>query len=243
MKKIYLLLIIGMFLISFSSAYIPHQVDKNLTFAITSNNATACVLTTINSPNNTFYINQTATKNSQTFNFTIDKGNFSFQGIYEMNIECTDGTTVVSGKEIREVNYFGKNISEAQSTIYIGLFAILILIMFITFWGIGKLPKDNARDDRGRIVEINHLKHLRLVLWIFLYFFFTAIIFLASNLAFAFLQEELFAQLLFKLFQILLGLSPLFIIILLISFFVRLYHDRQFQRLLNRGMFPEGRLW
>lgn len=240
MKRIMLLIIVGMFLISFASAYLPHKLETDLKFSITSNNATSCNLTTINTPTEVLIINQQATQNSHTFNFTILKGNYSEQGTYEMNIECFDGVSIMSGKEVREVNYFGKALSSAQSIIYLSLLGILILILFLTFFGIGKLPKDNAQDENGRIMEINHLKYLRLVLWIFSYFFFTAIIFLASNLAFAFLQEQLFAQLLFKIFQVLMGLSPLLIILIVVSFFVKFYHDKQFQKLLNRGFFPEG---
>jgi hypothetical protein len=66
--------------------------------------------------------------------------------------------------------------------------------------------------------------------------------FLSSNIAYAFLSETMFGKLLFSIFSILLAVSPIVIILLVISFFVRFFHDKEFQRMLNRGMFPGGNL-
>jgi hypothetical protein len=106
----------------------------------------------------------------------------------------------------------------------------------------GFLPNSNQRDEEGKILSVVYLKYLRLPLWLFAYFLFTGIVFLSSNLAYAFLGEQMFAKILFAIYTILLSLSPLIVIVLLVSFFVRLYHDKQFQKMLNRGMFPGGRL-
>jgi len=102
----------------------------------------------------------------------------------------------------------------------------------------GHLPASNERDEEGRILSINYLKYFRLVLWIFAYFFFVAIIFLSSNIAFAFLGEQLFANLLLTLFRVLLGFSPLVIIVIFISFFVKFFHDKKIQELFKRGIAP-----
>lgn len=242
MKKLILILMLGIMFIIVISAQ-PHQQDTSYDLIISSNNATLCNMSYIQYPNNTkITYNQTLTRDGQTFSATIPEGNFSQNGETCMGITCFDGSQYEVGSICVEVNYFGKELSQSQSTLYIALLGILVFILFINFWGIGQLPKSNQKDEEGRILSITYLKHFRLVLWLFAYFLFVAIIFLSSNIAFAFLSEQLFATLLFNLFRILLGFSPLIIILLVISFFVKLYHDKEMQKLLNRGIFPGSNL-
>jgi len=245
MKKQIILFMVILLIIPLVSAldYPKHKQDTELQFSITSNNATNCNLTSINAPaGEVITINQIGTKSYQTFNFTIVGGNYSEFGVYCHNLECSDGATVISGEKCYEINYFGKELTSSQSTIYLGLLAILILTLFITFFGMRYLPTDNQRDEEGRILSISYLKHFRLVLWLVSYFLFIAIMYLSSNIAFAFLSEQLFAKFLFAIFVVLFSLAPIVIIVLMISFFVKFFHDKEFQKLLNRGIFPGEQL-
>jgi len=244
MNKCFLLLMIVLIILPLVSAldYPTHKQNTDLDFSITSNNATSCNLTTINAPGSLITINQKGIKSSQTFNFSIGGANYSEFGTYCHNIECSDGTNTQSGDECYEINYFGKELTSSQATIYLGLLGILIFTLFITFFGMGYLPKENAKDEYGRILSINYLKHFRLVLWLFSYFLFVAILYLSSNIAFSFLPAELFAKVIFTLFVIFMSMSPIIVIVLMISFFVEFYHDKEFQGMLNRGIFPGEQL-
>ena len=141
-----------------------------------------------------------------------------------------------------EVTYMGKELSEARAIMYIGFLALLVLIFFLNFIGMGFLPKKNQRDEEGKLLSISYLKYFRDVLWMSGYFLFIAITFVASNLAFAFLEEQLVANVLHMIFRISLGAAPVVLIVWLIWIFVSIFHDKQFQNLLNRGMFSEGRI-
>ena len=218
--------------------YPTHKQETTLNFSITSNNATNCNLTQINAPGNLITINQEGTKSFQTFNFSIDGGNYSEFGTYCHKLECTDGSSITSGEKCYEINYFGKELTQQQSTIYIGLLGILIFTLFATFFGMSHLPADNTKDEEGRILSISYLKYFRLVLWLFAWFMFVAIMYISSNIAFAFLSEQLFAKVLFAIFAMLLAVSPVIIIVLMISFFVKFFHDKEFQQYFNRGIFP-----
>jgi len=222
--------------------YPVHKQSTNLEFSITSNNATGCNITKINAPTGVILINQRGTKNQQTFNFTVNGGNYSEFGTYCHNLECYDGVTIETGDECYEVNYYGKELTDSQSTIYIGLLGILIFTLFAIFFAMRFLPDSNAKDEYGRIMSISYLKYFRLVLWLFAYFMLIAIMYLSSNIAFAFLSEQLFAKILFALFVILMVVSPVVVIVIMISFFVKFYHDKEFQGLLNRGIFPGEQL-
>jgi len=242
MKKIIFTIIFGMFLISLVSASLPHKQNTDLFFSITSNNATECVLTTINTPLQVTLINQTGTQVSQTFNFTIDGNNFTELGTYQMNLECSDGSSIVSGAVEREVTYLGKKLDSGKALMSLGFLALLILIFFLNFVGMGFLPKRNQTDEDGRILSITYLKYFRNVLFMTGYFLFIGITYIASNLAFGFLDEVLIANTLFMIFRVSFGLAPLVVIVWLVWIFVSMFHDKQFQKMLNRGIFPGGNL-
>lgn len=240
-----LLLLTGVGLMSLVTAsdYLPHKQNTNFDLIISSNNATQCNFTYVQYPNGSKISNTfTMVKSGKDFSVTVLAGNFSDFGPTCMGVTCYDGVEYEAGTVCRDVTYFGKEISSAQGTIYVALLAVLIFILFATFFGMGYLPASNVRDEEGRILQINHLKHFRLVLWLFAYFLFVAIIYLSSNIAFAYLSEQLFGKLLFSIFAILLAVSPVVIILLVVSFFVKFYHDKQFQAMLNRGIFPGGNL-
>lgn len=237
MKKLLLGIIIGLFLISGVSALDNyHKLDTSLSFSITSNNATSCNLTIINSPINIIDINQEGTRYSQTFNFSVDAGNYTEKGVYCHNIECYDGVSYKTGQECYQINYFGKELTESQSQLYLGLLVILILILIGTFFGIGFLPRQNEKDPEGKLISIIYLKYLRLPLWLFIYFESLAIIYLSSGIARAFLVDTGFSNLLFAFFKIMLGLTPLIVIILFVWFFIKIMEDKKLQQYMNRGL-------
>lgn len=120
------------FMFSFVSAdYLPHKQNTELNFSITSNFATSCELTTINTPNGIIEIGQTDT-DTGTFNFNILGGNFSSLGTYCMNIVCTDEIEVTTGQECREVTIDGYRTSQTkQDNYYILLIGIALLFGFI----------------------------------------------------------------------------------------------------------------
>jgi len=243
MKRCLILLTILLILPLVSSLDFPHhKQDTTLEFSITSNNGTQCNLTKINSPYGIITINQIGTKSFQTFNFSINGANYSEYGTYCHNLECTDSVKIVSGEKCYEINYFGKELTSSQATIYLGLLGILIFALFAIFFGMGFLPKENTKDEQGRILQVNYLKHFRLVLWLFAYFLLIAIMYLSSNVAFAFLPAQLFAKVLFAIFVVLMAVSPVVILVLGISFFVKFFHDKEFQNMLNRGIFPGQQL-
>lgn len=141
-----------------------------------------------------------------------------------------------------DVTYIGKQLNEASSVMYIGFLALLVLIFFLNFVGMGFLPNRNQRDEEGRILSISYLKYFRNVLWMSGYFLFIAIVYIASNLAFAFMEEQFVANMLFTIYKVAFGVAPVILILWVIWIFVSIFHDKQFQSMLNRGVFPGGNL-
>jgi flagellar biogenesis protein FliO len=168
-------------------------------------------------------------------------GNFSNIGLYAYGLKCEDGVGgAMTGTW--EATYSGKEFTPAQAILYLSLFLILLGFILTVFYMIMRLPDSNERDEEGKIMSISYLKHLRTTLWLVEWMLMVTTLYLASNLAFAHLTEQLFAKILFTLFQITFALTPIMVIVMVMYIFVRFYHDKQFQSLLNRGIFPQGRL-
>jgi hypothetical protein len=123
--------------LSFISAteYKPHTKNTDLQFSITSNNATACNVTGYDSPNGYVDFAQEMTKNFQTFNSTYYSTNFTVNGVYCFNIECSDSSTVETGSVCREVTQTGQVFSQAQGFtalgILMGALGLAFLLMLV----------------------------------------------------------------------------------------------------------------
>jgi ABC-type multidrug transport system permease subunit len=179
--------------------------------------------------------------NGRDFEVTVLGGNFT-QGTFCHMIECNTSTQAGGIERCFEVTYTGEKIDTSQSILYIPLFAMIIFTFIMILFFINKLPSSNQRDEEGKILSVTYLKYLRSPLWFFEYMLFVAILYLSSNLAFAYLYETLFAQILFVLFRISFGLAPVIVIVWIIWIYAKMFQDKQFQDMINRGIFPQGKL-
>jgi hypothetical protein len=245
-NKLILTLIVSMFLISLISA---NQIASLGTFKQNEcidlkQSCADCSyinFTRVSYPDGTRAMNNTvATKDGSIFNLefcnTDQLGTYIVEGIGDV-----EGTDTVFAYDF-EITYLGKTLDSGKAMMSIGFLALLVLIFFLNFIGMGFLPKRNQTDEDGRILSITYLKYFRNVLWMTGYFLFIGIVYIASNLAYGFLDEVLIADTLFMIFRVSFGLAPVVVIVWLIWIFVSMFHDKQFQKMLNRGIFPGGNL-
>lgn len=224
-----------LFFLSFVSAQTYAQDSAvDIKVSCLNVNCSVQVSITIEYPNSSIAIdNQSMNASTGFMNYTFSDTNT--QGIYKYYTDngFSDSFTV---------NYRGDSISSAQGVLYISLFLVLIFFFVIVILGINQLPRSNQQDEEGRILSITYLKYFRPVGWMFEYILVVAILYLSSNLAFAYLNEQLFANILFVLFRLSLMAAPIVVTLWIIWIFVQMFHDRQLQNLLNRGFFPQGKL-
>jgi len=175
------------------------------------------------------------------YNYT-DGGLLNVTGQYSVLIWCNSTTEGGFSKYTFEVTYSGVSISTAQAILYGFFIFIFVFFMVSLVFIINTLPSSNTRNEEGQILSISYLKYARSALWFVEWILLIGILYISSNLAFAYLSDELFAQTLFVLFRIAFGLTPVIVIVWIVWIFVRMFHDRELQQLLNRGFFPQGRL-
>ena len=174
----------------------------------------------------------------------IGGGNFSNISIYNYGVACEEQQGVVGGSYVGyfEVTYTGKEISSPQSLLYLALFGIILFTFIIVLLGIDKLPKYNKTDEEGKIMSITLLKYLRPVLWFVEWILFIAILYISSNLAFAYLNEQLFANMLLVLFKVCFRFVSVIVIVWIIWIYVKMFQgDKGIKQLIERGIYPQGR--
>ena len=248
MKKSYILLFMVLFTILLIGGVVGaspgiYVQGEDINLLQTCANCNSVNITSVTSPNGTQLIGSVPmTKDGSVYNFTLLGGNVTTFGTYRVNgIGDPDGTNEIWVYSF-EVTYSGFELKEGQSFLYVSLFVILIFFFILILFAINQLPRSNQKDEEGRILSITYLKYLRPVGWMFEYFLVIAMLYLSSNLAFAYLNEQLFAKILFMLFRILFMFAPVVVIVWMIWIFVQMFHDKQMQKLLNRGFFPQGKL-
>lgn len=175
------------------------------------------------------------TKNGSNYNYTFD--NTTFVGSYYYTT-CGDADGDNVCQTVRfDVTSTGQALTTEKSIIYIVFFGVLLFLFILTLYGINKLPGSNSRDPEGTIVAISNLKYLRSALWFVAWMLIVSMVFLISNLGFAYLGEELFANFFFNIFYIMLAITPLIVTAWFIWIFVQIIQDKKIKRLWERGIF------
>lgn len=195
-------------------------------------------LSTVSYPNSTIiFINEEMTQNGPSYNYTFC--NTDSIGVYVYDY-YDDLGNIYSNDFI--IAYLGQRLTTSNSIIYLIMFLVIFFVFGMVMFFISQLPSDNDKDPEGKLLSISYLKYLRSGLWFVEWILFIGILYLSSNLAFAYLGEQLFAKTLFVLFRIAFGVTPVIVIVWIAWFFVKIFHDKQLQNMLNRGFFPEGKI-
>lgn len=174
------------------------------------------------------------------WSINIGGGNLSYIGEYPFGINCQDSSAGGSLAGTFYAGYAGRILDEGEALLYIPLFLIIFFLFFGGIYVMSLLPASNSKDEEGKIMQINLLKYLRKIIGLTLWLLFISVLFLTSNLSFAYSPDIMMATFLFTLFKIALGLTLPIIIIWLIYVFAQIIDDKRMKQLLNRGMFPQG---
>lgn len=230
-KIILLLLLILLFVPLISSAPSVAKINQPYQIIRDCEGYTCSSLNiTIFFPNSSlFIVNGTMTNNLGYANYSVTPPVF---GDYIYVFFDGSNTTTNSFKATSN----GFDLDTQGSLVYLSYFIMLIFFFSITILGIGKLPANNTKDEEGVILQVSYLKYLRLPLWFFSWIFLIGILFLASNLGFAYLGETLFANIFFILFRITLSITPLFFILWVLKLVAMIIEDKKIKEAWSRGM-------
>ena len=234
-KRWIVFLFLGIFLISLVGATAKVGAPYNVTISCSDINCTNTNLTVL-FPNKTTAV----ITNTPLIDYTSYATYQIIPSVFgEYTVYLSNGT--LSHEVSFDATSTGFDLTTGSSIFYAVLIFLMILLLVGTLYGTGKLPEMNEKDEEGRIMSVKWGKYLRAPLYFVAWMLFIAIFYISSNLAFAYLGEQLFAKVLFALFRICFGVTPLIVVVWFVWFFVRFFQDKKFQTLLNRGIFPQGK--
>lgn len=146
---VWICLVLTLFLGQASADYKTHPKGADLNFSITSNFATSCNLSTINSPTGIIEIGQNVL-GSGTFNFNILGDNLTLIGDTCMNIVCTDGSTYTTGRECFEITLSG---TKRDTTLIVSNIFLILLILGIMYVLHYKYKSIDYKESNNKIGE------------------------------------------------------------------------------------------
>lgn len=235
MKKILLVFILGMFLISNVSALeVLKPAKLNQKYTITQTCAT-CTYVNISIANlDGVLVNNVEMSDNGSGVWVYDYtptilGRHDIIG--KGDLEGTD----TSFATYFEVTGTGYELNEQKAIVYLGLLALLVFLFVVNIGAISLLPSKDNRDEEGTLISINQLKYVRPILIVVGWFLLMSIIFISSNIALAYLGTTLMGNLLFDIFQIMMLLSPVMLILWFIYIFYNIFQDREMKKYLERG--------
>lgn len=229
MKKVMMLLILGMFLLSFAPMISADNIGNfklNKSFQITNYCGTGdCSymnITSITDPDGQVtYLNVEMTKTGQEFNYTYNPGKL---GVYNFKTCADPENTFRCESDTFTVSKSGEELTTQLSIAYIGLIFFLFCVFILSLVG---------------TFRIKNFIGVFIMFWVtFLLFF--AITFICYQVTDSyFINVEFLGTFFWILYWIMLiGTIPLFFSSMVYLFYIITYNDH-FRKLVEKGMSPE----
>ena len=226
MKKILLILMLGIFLISLTSAQDEQswgyvKAGDCISLTQTCANCSFVNITGITYPNKTdsglsesILMQKTGTFYNHSFCDTTSFGEYIVSGDHNL-----DGEIGIWNANF-ESNTLGREFTGADSIIYVFLSIAVFLMFAIALYFQIKLPSKNVSDDDGVILKVSRVKYLKFMLILVTYPLFLWFLNILVAMSTNFSALSLFFGFFSFLFDILLRLSlPLFIFVFVVIIF------------------------
>ncbi len=240
MKKILLILIMSMFLVSLVSAEIQtlgiFKLGDDINLIQTCSSCTFNNITSVLSPNSTQIIgNFEMTKTGSVYNFTLSSGNTTQLGEYIVNgIGDLEGVNTVWNYNLF-VTPNGQDFTTGKAISYIGFIIILLFTFLLTLYGAYKIRWKHLRSDTDKIITINNFRYVKVFLFAIAY---SELMFL-FGLSYKFFREaniEGFPEFFNFIYQLFLNLMYPLIVFLIIVVFVIWINNKKLSKNLNLGL-------
>lgn len=250
MKKIMLIMIIGMFMISFTTALETDVIYKQNTEGelrvVCLNNgfcsgAATCNVSVFDREQNLILDNVQLENNNAFHNYTLTADNNANSGLYQVKGFCVDGGSFQEINYEYQITSNGEELDEPQSQIYFFmLIAIFITIILIEILRRNLPNKDPATED-GKVIKISWLKHLRPVMVGLLIIMVTFMFYILSSVSFAYLPDTLIAKAMFSMFVLSFITGAITIPLRFVWLIQQMLQDGELGKMLKQGVEFQGK--
>lgn len=233
MKKIFLFIVIGIFLISFASAFLgTYQAGNTINIRAEVSNATS-VSFNLYYPNTTLIV-----ENGAMSQLKGDIWNYTFFSDASITGDYVYDYCDQNGNNCKE-NYFkltpsGRENSTGESILYLIFTFIFFGLLLLNFYFIMILPGGNIKNDRGEIMGILKLKYVRIFLIAISYPLILILLNFMNGLAINFTSLTIFAGILGFLFETMLSGAWIFTLLIIVWIFYNLIRDSNLKKKLKK---------
>lgn len=234
-RRIVLVLLFALFLFPLASAY-QKEIPLNVIVGCDKINCSLAWNITILNPNSSILIN------NQVMSVGDYYANYSLTPVTTGTyfVFLSDTTGINNYDTSFDVTYAGEQLTTSQGILYGSLYLVLVLFIIAVLLIMNLLPDENTKSNTGEILSISYLKYLRGTLWMVEWVMLIALLYLSSNLAFAYLSETLFATIFLTLFRVCFSLTPIVVILWVVWLIAKIIQDKEIKSMLSRGMFKQS---
>ncbi len=244
-KQIFILMLLGIFLIPIISADLVFKQSENLDIKIVCINAGYCSSSSVCNvsvfgPEDEIIldgIQTTRASNLAFHNFSLNASQTTSLGEYRVGGFCKDGSVTQPIDFTFNVNPNGLFLSVGSSILYFLMLMGSFIIFLFSFYFSITIPWANVRNDGGKIISINSFKYLKLVLIAFSYGTFTWIMNISLGVS-EYLNVTIYYGFFKMMFELFINLAWPFIITLLIISIVLIFRDSKIKEDFKRGFKP-----
>ena len=201
----------------------------------TCNNCNYCNITTLRYQNITLLSNIEMTKDETYYYYELDKENVSNLGEYSYCYDCGNDVEKETGCLGFGVTGTGFELNLSRTNLSIALLGLMIFSFIVCIFGASKLPSTDNYDEDEKLISVSKLKYLRPVLFGVSWFLLLGTFYAGGSIALAYMGTTLLGDVLFTLFRIMLGLTPIMILVWFLYIFVSIFQDKKTKRLIERG--------
>lgn len=246
MKKQIMLCMVFLVLISFASAETFSQSQES-NFTKTCTNATGstcnaaanCELTLKAPRTNGIILQNVSMTNNKNglFNYTFTSDTLAALGDHDWDMFCCEGNNCGEGHGTFKVTKTGVELSQEKALVYMGMMGLLLFMFIAVCFAIPFLPSKNNKDESGEFfISVNNLKYLRPVAFAVAWGLLLAIVFVASNISYLYLETEMMGKLLFVFYQIMMWLTLPMVVVWFLLIISNFFRDKEMKELIDRGV-------
>ena len=230
MKKIYILLFLGLFLINLSSATLGTFGVDECVHIKTVLNTSAVNISSISFPNSSVATtNQGMTKTDKTFNYTFCETNTI--GTYNYDYYDNEGNVYVNDFIITKT---GNTLNISESIIYVLLTLAVLGLFLLSLFATITIPYSNEINERGAVIKVTKTKYVKLGLMLLSYVLFVWLLNVLIGVSDNYLSLTMYYGFVSFLFTVLNNLALPFSIFILILMFFEIIRDANIMEAISK---------
>jgi hypothetical protein len=234
-NKLFLSLLLGIFLISFCSAGLGTSKQNDCVSIVVQSNCSSVILNQVTSTSsgNMFFINTSMQHLSgQDFNYTFCNTSYLGEYDYSWNEDCVDCSGGLCGNKF-EITPSGNTLSTGESIIYlISTFMIFLLLMILGYLSI-VIPYGDEKDNKGNVIQIVKLKYIKLMIIAIIWPLLALFLNLLNGLAINYAYLSIYSGTIGLLFSVMLKTTFIWFIIIALWIFILLIKDTNHRKIIK----------